>query len=61
MSPRTGRPPKGEAKKNERIEVRVDSKKAEQLRRCAEIMNTSRAQVIEYGIDLVEAELQKKK
>ncbi len=61
MSPRTGRPPKGDAKKAERIEVRVDAKKAEQLRRCAELMNTSRAKVVEYGIDLVEAELQKKK
>lgn len=61
MSPRTGRPPKGDAKKNERIEVRVDTQKAEQLRRCAEIMNISRAKVIEYGIDLVEAELNKKK
>jgi len=61
MSPRTGRPPKGDAKKTERIEVRVDTQKAEQLRRCAEMMNTSRAKVIEYGIDLVEAELNKKK
>lgn len=61
MCPRTGRPPKGDAKKSERIEVRVDTRKAEQLRRCAELMNTSRAKVIEYGIDLVEAELLKKR
>ena len=54
MSPRTGRPPMGETKKSERIEVRVTREKAQQLKECAERLGISRAAVIEKGIDMVD-------
>lgn len=54
MSPRTGRPPKGDAKKNIRLEIRITKEKSEQLKECADRLNISRAEVIERGIDLVD-------
>ena len=54
MSPRTGRPIKGEEKKSVRIEIRITESKAEQLKECAERLNISRVEVIERGIDLVD-------
>lgn len=54
MSPKTGRPPINEKKKSVRIEIRITEKKAEQLKKCAERLNISRAEVIERGIDLVD-------
>ena len=59
MSPKTGRPPKGDAPKNVRLEVRITNAKAEQLKRCAEALKSSRAEVIEQGIDLVEKAIKK--
>ena len=59
MSPRTGRPPKGEAKKSVRIEIRITQEKADQLKECAERLAISRAEVIERGIDLVDEEIKK--
>ena len=56
MSPRTGRPTINEQKKSVRIEIRITEQKAEQLKQCAERLNISRAEVIERGIDLVDAE-----
>ena len=54
MSPRTGRPPLGDQKKSERLEVRITKEKAQQLRECAERMGVSKAMVIEKGIDMVD-------
>lgn len=59
VSPKTGRPYKGDAKKNVRIEIRITEEKSEQLKRCAKTLKISRAEVIEHGIDLVEAEIEK--
>ena len=59
MTPRTGRPIKGEQKKNVRLEIRITEQKAEQLKGCAERLKISRAEVIERGIDLVENEMKK--
>ncbi len=59
MSPRTGRPTKEDQKKSVRMEIRMTEKKAEQLKSCAETLGISRAEVIERGIDLVEAEMKK--
>lgn len=56
MSPRTGRPPINDEKKSVRIEIRITEKKAEQLKECAMRLGVSRAEVIERGIDLVDAE-----
>lgn len=60
ISPRTGRPPK-EIIKSERMQIRLTKETAEKLQRCATQMDVSRSEVVEYGIDLVAAELQKKK
>lgn len=54
MSPRTGRPPLGENKKSVRMEIRLTTEKARQLKECAERLNVSRAKVIERGIDMVD-------
>ena len=56
MSPKIGRPPINEKKKSVRIEIRITEKKADQLKACAERLGISRAEVIERGIDLVDAE-----
>lgn len=56
MSPRTGRPTINDEKKSVRIEIRITEKKAEQLKECAERLGISRAEVIERGIDMVDAE-----
>ena len=57
MSPRTGRPPKCDTPKRARIEFRFTEKKAEQLLRCSKKLKVSRTEVVERGIDLVDAEL----
>ena len=59
MTPRTGRPIKGEQKKTVRLEIRMTEQKAEQLKECAEQLKISRAEVIERGIDLVKKEIKK--
>ncbi len=59
MSPRTGRPP-SENPKNLRINLRISQKTADLLEECAEKMHTSRVQVVERGLELVKAELDKK-
>ena len=60
VSPRTGRPPKENPKKIS-LGLRITQETADKLQRCAEKMNVSRTNVIEKGIDLVEAELKKSK
>jgi uncharacterized protein (DUF1778 family) len=59
MSPRTGRPP-SDNPKNLRINLRISQKTADLLEECAEKMHTSRVQVVERGLELVKAELDKK-
>ncbi len=59
MSPRTGRPPKGDARKSVRLEIRLTKAKADQLMNCAKRLNVSRSAVIEQGIDLVDQATQK--
>lgn len=57
MSPRTGRPTSN--KKTERIEIRLAPNEAELLRECAERLQISRTDVINKGVRLVKAELDK--
>ncbi len=57
MSPK-GRPTSN--KKTERFEVRLAPDEAAMLRECAERLQTSKADVINKGIRLVKAELDKK-
>lgn len=59
MSPRTGRP-KSDNPKNVRLEIRLTQRDAERLQKCSDMLNTTRTGVILKGIDLVEAELNKK-
>ena len=58
MSPRTGRPPK-EIIKNVNLGLRLTKETADKLQWCADALEISRTEVIEKGIDLVEAELKK--
>lgn len=58
MSPRSGRPPK-EVKKSVSIGLRIKEETAYKLKWCAERLNLSRTEVIERGIDMVEAKIKK--
>lgn len=59
MSPSKGRPPI-ENPKNVRFEIRLTEKQAEILAECAERLQATRADVINRGIKMVKAELDKK-
>ena len=59
MSPRTGRPPK-DVTKNVSLGLRIKNETAQKLKWCAERLNISRTEVIERGIDKVEAEIKEK-
>ena len=57
MSPRTGRPTSN--KKTERLEIRLTPEEAQDLQECAERLNVSKTEVINKGVQLVKAELDK--
>ena len=59
MSPKTGRPPK-EVTKNVNLGLRISKETADKLQRCADYLKISRTEVIERGIELVEATLKTK-
>ena len=59
MSPRIGRPTKGDNPKNISLQLRISKDTDIQLKECAKILKMSRTEVIETGIaqiyrDLVE-------
>ncbi|MDO4327009.1 MAG: hypothetical protein Q4E24_13415 [bacterium] len=58
MSPRTGRPTAN--KKTKRLEIRMTPQELEKLQYCADRMDMSKTEVINYGIELAMAELDKK-
>lgn len=58
MSPRTGRPHK-DVKKSVNLGLRLTEETAAKLQWCADSLGISRTEVIEKGIDLVEAEIKK--
>lgn len=58
MSPRTGRPTSN--KKTERLEIRLTPEEAQDLQECADRLNLSKTAVINKGIQLIKAELDKK-
>lgn len=60
MSPRTGRPPKNGQTKDVSLQICITKQTAETLRYCADELHLTRTEVIERGIDLVKAELDKK-
>lgn len=59
--PRTGRPPKGEKSKNVSLQLRITEKIAQELKECSEILNISRTEVIEKGIEKIHSEVVKEK
>lgn len=60
MSPDRGRPRLSDAeKKVVRFELRLTKEKADQLQKCSERLNISRAEVIERGIDMVDEQTKK--
>lgn len=58
MSPRTGRPPV-ENPKNVKMNIRISEETAKDLQECAEALKIPRIGVIEKGIKLVKAEIEK--
>ncbi len=58
MSPRTGRPTSN--KKTERLEIRMTKDELKDLQDCSERMKISKTEVINKGVHLVNAELDKK-
>lgn len=58
MSPRTGRPPL-ENPKSVKMNIRISEETAKDLQECAEALQISRVNVIEKGIQLVKADLDK--
>lgn len=58
MSPRTGRPTAN--KKTERLEIRLTPDEAKILQECSDRLQTSKTEVINKGVQLVKAELDKK-
>ena len=57
MSPRTGRPTSN--KKTERLEIRLTPEEVQDLQECADRLNVSKTEVINKGVQLVKAELDK--
>lgn len=60
MSPKTGRPIKGESKRDKSLQLRMSEDELELLDECAKQLNTSRTDVVNKGIRLVKTELDKK-
>lgn len=59
MSPSKGRPPIDDPKKI-RLEIRLTESQAKTLSECAERLQTTRTDVINKGVSMVKAELDKK-
>nr|DAF27270.1 MAG TPA: NikA, BACTERIAL CONJUGATION, RELAXASE, DNA [Caudoviricetes sp.]DAG60709.1 MAG TPA: NikA, BACTERIAL CONJUGATION, RELAXASE, DNA [Bacteriophage sp.] len=60
MSPRTGRPVKGNSKRDRSLQLRMSKEELEILDFCAEKLEISRTDVVNKGILLVKKELDKK-
>ena len=60
MSPRTGRPIKGEQARTGKITIRVSESEAQKIQECADRLNATRTDAIMAGINLLQAELDKK-
>lgn len=53
MSPRTGRPLKGDTPKNISLQLRISDKTNNELKQCSETLKISRTEVIEKGVELI--------
>lgn len=59
MSPRTGRPIKGQQPRTEKITLRLSKAESEKIQKCAEALGVPRVDAIMMGIDLLRAKLEK--
>lgn len=59
MSPRTGRPIKGTSKRDKSLQLRMSEEELELLDECAKKLDATRTDVVNKGIRLVKAELDK--
>ena len=59
MPPRTGRPIKGTSKRDKSLQLRMSEEELELLDECAEKLDATRTDVVNKGIQLVKAELDK--
>ena len=57
LSPRTGRPPKGEHSKTVSLQLRITPETSQKLIECSKKLNKTRTEIIELGIDLVNKQL----
>lgn len=60
MSPKTGRPIKGASKRDKSLQLRMSEEELELLDECARKLEVTRTDVVNKGIRLVKAELDKK-
>ena len=60
MSPRTGRPPSGNARQ-QKVETRMTKEELEKLDFCCKETTMSRSEVIRAGIDVIYTNLRKPK
>lgn len=58
MAPRTGRPTSN--KKSERLEIRLAPNELARIQECADRLGISKTDVINKGVEMVKAELDKK-
>lgn len=56
MSPRTGRPPKAESRRNVNLNIRLTEAEANEVKECAEKLGVSRTDAIMRGIRLLLAQ-----
>lgn len=59
MSPRTGRPIEGQARKDIKLQIRVDKPTLENIDNLAEELKTTRTGVVMKGIELIRDSLKK--
>lgn len=56
MSPRTGRPIKGNTKRDKRLEVRLTADEYSEIQEVADSLNISKADTIVKGIQLLKSQ-----
>lgn len=61
MSPKMGRPPKGDQSRTKKITIRISDQEAQTIQECADRMKTTRTDAIVAGIDLLKNELDRQK
>lgn len=59
MSPKTGRPIEGQARKDIKLQIRVDKPTLDSIDELADKLGTTRTGVVMKGIELVRDSLQK--